>query len=48
MDWIHLDCDRDKWQDLINKAMNIPVPWNVGKFLTSSRTDVFSRMTTYR
>jgi len=35
MDWIHLDYERDKWQDTVNKAMDIPVPWNVGKFLTN-------------
>jgi hypothetical protein len=25
-DWIHLAQDRDQWCDLVNMAMNIPVP----------------------
>jgi hypothetical protein len=26
MDWVDLARDRDKWRDVVNKAMNIRVP----------------------
>jgi hypothetical protein len=26
MDWIHLTQDGDRWQDLVNKVMNLQVP----------------------
>jgi hypothetical protein len=35
MDWIHLAQDRDQWRTLVNTVMNIWVPQNVGKFLSS-------------
>jgi hypothetical protein len=31
-DWIHLAHDRDKWQTLVNKVLNILVPQNAGNF----------------
>ena len=35
VDWIKLAQDRDRWQTLVNAVMNLPVPQNVGNFLTS-------------
>jgi hypothetical protein len=34
--------DRDWWSVLVNIVINISVPYNVGKFLSSSITDDFS------
>jgi len=34
IDWIALDQDRDRWQALVNAAMSLWVPQNVGNFLT--------------
>jgi hypothetical protein len=35
MDWIHLAQDRGQWRTLVNTVMNLLVPQNVGKFLSS-------------
>jgi hypothetical protein len=35
MDWIDLAQDREKWRADLNVVMNLRVPYNVGKFLTS-------------
>jgi hypothetical protein len=43
--WIHLAQDRDQWSTLVNMVMNLRVPYNVGKFLSSSAIDSFSRST---
>jgi hypothetical protein len=43
MDWIDLAQDRDQWTGLVNTVMNIRVPSNVGKFLSSCATGGFSR-----
>jgi hypothetical protein len=43
MDWINLAQDRDQWRPLVNKVMNLWVPYNVGKFLSSCVIDDFSR-----
>jgi hypothetical protein len=35
MEWIHQTLDKDQWQALVNTALNLWVPQNVGKFLSS-------------
>jgi hypothetical protein len=42
-DWIDLAGDRDRWRTLLNTAMNLRVPYIVGKFLSSCTTSGFSR-----
>jgi hypothetical protein len=43
MDWIDQAQDRDQWRALVNRAMNLRVPQNVGKFLSSCRIGGSSR-----
>jgi hypothetical protein len=38
-----IDQDRDQWRALANTVMNLRIPYNVGKFLSSCTTDGFSR-----
>jgi hypothetical protein len=35
MDWIDMAQERDQWRALVNTVMNIRVPYNVRKFLSS-------------
>jgi hypothetical protein len=43
MDWVDLAQDMDQWRALVNMAMNIWVPQNAGKFLSSCTIGGFSR-----
>jgi hypothetical protein len=43
MDWINLAQDRDQWRVLVDTVMNLRVPKNAGKFLSSCTTGGFSR-----
>jgi hypothetical protein len=43
MDWIDLAQGRDQWRTLVNTVMNLRVPQNIGKFLSSCVTGGFSR-----
>jgi hypothetical protein len=38
MDWIDLAENRDQWRYLVNTVMNLQVPQNVGKLLSSCTT----------
>jgi hypothetical protein len=43
MDWVDLAQDRDQRRALVNMTMNLRVPQNAGKFLSSCTTGGFSR-----
>jgi hypothetical protein len=42
MDWINLAEDRNQWKALVNTVMNLWVPLNAGKFLSSCKIGSFS------
>ena len=48
VDWIGLAKDRDRWRTLVSAVMNLQVPQNAGKFLTSCKPVSFSRRTLHR
>jgi hypothetical protein len=41
-DWLNLAQDRDQWMALVNMDINLGVPYNVGKCLSSLATGSFS------
>jgi hypothetical protein len=43
VDWIDLAPGRDQWRALVNTVMNLRVPQNSGKFLSSCTIGGFSR-----
>jgi hypothetical protein len=45
MDWIDLARDINQWRALVNTVINLRVPQNFGKFLSSCATVDFSRRT---
>jgi hypothetical protein len=43
MDWIDLAEDGDQWRALVNMVMNLRVPYNARKFLSSCTIGGISR-----
>jgi hypothetical protein len=43
MDWIDIAQDRDQWRALVNTVMNLRIPENTGKCLSSCTSGGFSR-----
>jgi hypothetical protein len=45
MDWTQMDQDKIEWQVLSNSVMNLWVPYNMEKHLTSQVTNSFQKRT---
>jgi hypothetical protein len=43
MDWTDLVQERDQLRTLVNKAINLMIPWNIGSFFSNWATGNFSR-----
>jgi hypothetical protein len=43
VDWIDMAQDRNQWRALVNTVLNLRVPLNTAKFLSSCIIDCFSR-----
>jgi hypothetical protein len=43
MEWTDLAQNKDQWRALINTVMNLRVPYNFGRILSSCATGGFSR-----
>jgi hypothetical protein len=43
MNWIDLAQDKHQWRALVNTVINLWVPYNTGKFLSSCTTGGFSK-----
>jgi hypothetical protein len=43
VEWIDLDQDTDQWMVLVNTVINLLVPENISKLLSSCATGGFSR-----
>jgi hypothetical protein len=42
MEWIDLAQNREQWKAYVNTVMNLRVPYNAGKFLSSCTIGSFS------
>jgi hypothetical protein len=43
VDWIDMAQDKDQWRALVNTVLNLPVPYNAGKFLSGCTISGSSR-----
>jgi hypothetical protein len=43
MDWNDLAQGKEQWKAPVKAVMNLPVPWNVGKFLAAAQWRLIKR-----